>query len=212
MEIIKPKNLPNKLELSSDLQTILDYARQKFIPVALDDTIIFLRELIKQNKPKQILEIGTAIGYSGINMLQSYDESHLTTIEYNLNRFYEAQKNFKKFGLENRVTQILGDAEKEIELISSQNKKFDFIFLDGPKGQYLSYLPILVQLLSDNGVLVADDVLFMGLVQGEEKVKHKHRTMILRLRKYLEEINKNGLKSTIYDVGEGMAITRKIKE
>lgn len=212
MEIVKPSNLPTKLELSSDLQQILDYAREKFIPVALDDTIIFLRELISQNKPSQILEIGTAIGYSGINMLQSYDKSYLTTIEYNLNHFYEAQQNFKKFGLNSRVTQILGDAEKEIEILKDQKKKFDFIFLDGPKGQYLAYLPTLVELLSDDGILVSDDVLFMGLVQGEEKVKHKHRTMILRLRKYLEEINKNGLQSTIYDVGEGMAVTRKIKE
>lgn len=212
MVIEKPTNLSNKLELSDDLQEILDYAREKFIPVALDDTIIFLRELVKQNKPSQILEIGTAIGYSGINMLQSYDKSHLTTIEYNLNRFYEAERNFKKLGLQDRVTQILGDAEKELDVLNEQNKKFDFIFLDGPKGQYLVYLPMIVELLSDNGVLVSDDVLFMGLVQGEEKVKHKHRTMILRLRKYLEEINKNGLRSTIYDVGEGMAVTRKIKE
>ena len=212
MVIEKPTNLSNKLELSDDLQEILDYAREKFIPVALDDTIIFLRELVKQNKPSQILEIGTAIGYSGINMLQSYDKSHLTTIEYNLNRFYEAECNFKKLGLQDRVTQILGDAEKELDALNEQNKKFDFIFLDGPKGQYLVYLPMIVELLSDNGVLVSDDVLFMGLVQGEEKVKHKHRTMILRLRKYLEEINKNGLRSTIYDVGEGMAVTRKIKE
>lgn len=212
MVIEKPTNLSNKLELSDDLQEILDYAREKFIPVALDDTIIFLRELVKQNKPSQILEIGTAIGYSGINMLQSYDKSHLTTIEYNLNRFYEAERNFKKLGLQDRVTQILGDAEKELDALNEQNKKFDFIFLDGPKGQYLVYLPMIVELLSDNGVLVSDDVLFMGLVQGEEKVKHKHRTMILRLRKYLEEINKNGLRSTIYDVGEGMAVTRKIKE
>lgn len=212
MVIEKPTNLSNKLELSDNLQEILDYAREKFIPVALDDTIIFLRELVKQNKPSQILEIGTAIGYSGINMLQSYDKSHLTTIEYNLNRFYEAERNFKKLGLQDRVTQILGDAEKELDALNAQNKKFDFIFLDGPKGQYLVYLPMIVELLSDNGVLVSDDVLFMGLVQGEEKVKHKHRTMILRLRKYLEEINKNGLRSTIYDVGEGMAVTRKIKE
>ena len=212
MVIEKPTNLSDKLELSDDLQEILDYAREKFIPVALDDTIIFLRELVKQNKPSQILEIGTAIGYSGINMLQSYDKSHLTTIEYNLNRFYEAERNFKKLGLQDRVTQILGDAEKELDALNEQNKKFDFIFLDGPKGQYLVYLPMIVELFSDNGVLVSDDVLFMGLVQGEEKVKHKHRTMILRLRKYLEEINKNGLRSTIYDVGEGMAVTRKIKE
>lgn len=212
MEIVKVAHLPNKLELCSDLQEILDYAREKFIPVALDDTIIFLRELIKQNKPSQILEIGTAIGYSGINMLQSYDKSHLTTVEYNLNRYYEAEQNFKKFGLENRVSQILGDAEKELKILCEQNKKFDFIFLDGPKGQYLAYLPLLVALLDDDGILVSDDVLFMGLVQGEEKVKHKHRTMILRLRKYLEEVNKNGLTTQVFDVGEGMAITRKIKE
>lgn len=212
VEIIKPKNLPDKLELSDGLKEILTKARKDFIPVALDDTIIFLRELIRKTQPKQILEIGTAIGYSGINMLLSYEKSCLTTIEYDYNRFCEAQQNFKNFGLSGRATQILGDAEKELALLKQNNKKYDFIFLDGPKGQYLAYLPLLVELLDDDGVLVADDVLFLGLVQGEEKVKHKHRTMIMRLRAYLDEINKNGLTSQIYDVGEGIAITRKIKE
>ncbi len=196
-------------EILSQIDEIRVFARQNFIPVVLDDTARFLIENLRLYNPKRVLEIGTAIGYSGLIVLKTLKDCTLTTIELSPQNYTLAKQNFEKFGEQERVNQILGDAFEVIKSLAEQNKKFDFIFLDGPKGQYLKYLNFLEKMLSLGGVIFADDVLFLNKVDSTEKVIHKHRTMIMNLRKYLEVVlDTNKYDTKIYKIGEGVAITK----
>lgn len=183
------------------------YAKSNFVPIILDDSREFLEKMCKELDAKEILEIGTAIGYSGIIILNSCKNSHLTTIEKNEISYKKAQETFKLEKVEDRVTSILGDAG---EVIKTLDKKYDLIFLDGPKGQYIYYLPTLLNLLADGGTLIADNVYFKGMVRSSEYPKHKHRTIVMNLRKFLNEISTNEcLETTIYDIGDGISVSKK---
>lgn len=201
----------NKYDFKTQkLVGILNFARQNFIPVALDDTINFLLQNLYEVSPKSILEIGTAVGYSGSIMLNHFPQSFLTTIELDKTNYNLAKKNFEEQNLSNKVNQILGDASEVIKDLCKENKKYDFIFLDGPKGQYLKYMPYLERLMSQNAVIFADDVLLFEQVITGEDVGHKHRAMVKKLRKFLIEITQNEkFNSKIYQIGDGVAIIKK---
>lgn len=199
-----------KLEIgqnrNNELKIILEYARDNNIPVLRTQTANILEMLVDIHRPLEILEIGTAIGYSGSLMLNAGDiNSHLTTIEKDENSSKIAKTNFQKLGLKDRVTVILGDA---MEVLPKLAKKYDFIFLDGPKGQYVHYLPYLLSLMSNNGVLVADNVLFRGMVLGNVAVEKRNETIVKRLREFLKEITTNPvLKTTVLEIEDGVSVT-----
>ena len=189
-----------------ELQDIEKFARKNHIPVLLGDSAEFLAGIISKKQPKNILEIGTAIGYSGTIILLSSENAHLTTIEKNEESFTKATDTFKTFNVNDRVEQILGDGFEIIQNLEKQNKKYDFIFLDGPKGQYLFYYPILLNMLEDGGCLLVDNVLFKGLVRSTQDVGHKKRAMITKLRKFMQEIEtREDLNTTIHEIGDGIA-------
>ncbi len=192
---------------NSNMQNILAYARENHIPVLLDDTAKLLFSKINNQNPKNVLEIGTAIGYSGTLILNA-SNCKLTTIEKDEASFNLAKHHFEKFGLTNRVNQILGDALEELNNLVKLNKKFDFIFLDGPKGQYIKYLPILKQLLNNGGVLFADNVFFKRMIFIEGTIPHRKRTIVVNLRKFLETVktDNNFYNVEILDVGDGVLI------
>ncbi len=192
---------------NSNMQNILAYARENHIPVLLDDTAKLLFSKINNQKPKNVLEIGTAIGYSGTLILNA-SNCKLTTIEKDEASFNLAEHHFEKFGLTNRVNQILGDALEELNNLVKLNKKFDFIFLDGPKGQYIKYLPILKQLINNSGVLFADNVFFKRMIFIEGTIPHRKRTIVVNLRKFLETVktDNNFYNVEILDVGDGVLI------
>ncbi len=192
---------------NSNMQNILAYARENHIPVLLDDTAKLLFSKINNQKPKNVLEIGTAIGYSGTLILNA-SNCKLTTIEKDEASFNLAKHHFEKFGLTNRVNQILGDALEELNNLVKLNKKFDFIFLDGPKGQYIKYLPILKQLINNSGVLFADNVFFKRMIFIEGIIPHRKRTIVVNLRKFLETVktDNNFYNVEILDVGDGVLI------
>ncbi len=193
------------------MQKIEKYARDNNIPVLLDDTAVLLYDVLTREQPKSVLEIGTAIGYSGSLILQSCD-ANLTTIEVDVNSRNIAITHFAEFGYSNRVNSLLGDAYEHILQLHASCSKFDFIFLDGPKGQYFKYLPYLIDMLNVGGVLFADNVLFKGKVLQAGFVPHKHRTIVVNMRKYLEEISTNPrYQSHIYNIGDGVAITKLLK-
>ena len=182
------------------------YARKNNIPVLLDDSARFLADFVKKNEFKSILEIGTAIGYSGSIMLLSSKNAFLTTIEKNPISFEKAIETFKGVDVSGRVTQILGDGLEEIKKLNQEDKKYDLIFLDGPKGQYLLYYPILLEMLKDGGCLLVDNVLFKGMVRSTEDVGHKKRAMVTKLRKFMQEIEtREDLNTTIHEIGDGIA-------
>ena len=190
------------------MEEIKLYAKENHVPIVRPKTLELLIETIKKNNSKRILEIGTAIGFSGAQMLLNSDAT-LTTIEKNDNMYEVAKSNFERLNLSDRVTQLKGDAKEVLQDLVSNNERFDFIFLDGPKGQYLGYLPLLNELLVGGGIIFADDVLFRGLVQGNDWPKHRIRTLVLNLRKYLEEVQKEPFTSEIIDMEDGVCITTK---
>ncbi len=189
-----------------NLQELEKFARKNNIPVLLGDSAEFLAGFVEKHKFKNILEIGTAIGYSGSIMLLSSEEASLDTIEINEQSFARAKETFASFSLTNRVNQILGDGLEEIKKLNDLEKKYDLIFLDGPKGQYLFYYPILLKMLMPGGCLLVDNVLFKGLVRSQQDVGHKKRAMVTKLRKFLNEIEtREDLTTTIHEIGDGVA-------
>lgn len=188
------------------LNELEKFARDNKIPVLLSDSAGFLANFVKQKQFCNILEIGTAIGYSGSIMLLASPNARLTTIEKNEESFNRATQTFKSLNLSGRTTQILGDGFEEIQKLCAQGLKFDLIFLDGPKGQYLKYYPVLLNMLQKNGCLLADNVLFRGLVRSQQDVGHKQRAMVNKLRQFLHEIEtRPDLSTTIHQIGDGIA-------
>lgn len=198
----------NKPRISKEIQALRERAFEKEIPVSDDETLNFLCTLLRAVKPENILELGTAVGISGGVMLEVCKNAHLTTIERDENFFSQARENFNNLGLAERVTQIAGDAG---EIINGLGGKFDFIFLDCAKVQYIKYLPRLKELLTEGGVLVADDILLFGYVTGEEEVPKKRKMLVEHIKEYITAVtNDCGLQTTVFDIGNGIALSVKL--
>lgn len=179
------------------------YAKEHYVPIVRKDTANLLRILVSAVKPKNILEIGTAIGYSGKIMLQAYKLAHLTTLEIDYDRLQLAKSNLSRF--HKRIDFHLCDAG---DYLLNCDKKFDFVFLDGAKAQYLSYLPSIMNVLNDGAMFVADNVLQDGMTAGEVPTKHKLESTIDRMHKFLDMICKSkNLQTTILPIGDGVSIS-----
>lgn len=186
-------------------------ARERFIPVILDDSKEELLALVKKIKPKRILEIGTAIGYSGSLMLTCEKDAILDTVELLEERRDEATQNFKKFGVIDRVNSYLGDVNVLLPDIIKDNK-YDLVFIDGPKSKYLNYLNMVISNINKGGYVFCDNVLFRGLVANGKKPPHKFRTIVVGLRNFLKYIvNNNNFNSEIKEKGDGVAIIEILK-
>lgn len=198
--------------LDQEMKEILSYARANYIPVLLEDTAKLLFNLAYKLQPKNMLEIGTAIGYSG-TLLLSASKTNLTTIENFDSNFDLAKKHFESAGLSNNVNMLFGDAYDVLCDLNTQGKKYDFIFLDGPKGQYIKYLPILKQMLTDGGVLVSDNVHFKGMVFWEGVIPHRKRTIVVNLRKFLQTIKDDpDFEWKELKIGDGVMISKLNKK
>lgn len=154
-------------------------------------------------QPRKILEIGTAVGYSALLLAERFPFSETDTIEIDEKRHKTALEVMKRAGLSERVHCHLGDASS---LISSLQGPYDFVFLDGPKGQYLRHLQMIESLLAEKAVIAADNVLFRGLVRMSGTVEHRYRTIVVRLREYLSYVEKN-YDTVIYEEGDGLAVS-----
>lgn len=187
-------------------QEIKQYGKEHNVPITLDDTLSFLIETINNNNCKQILEIGTAIGFGSISIAENTNCDNIDTVEIDEERFKIANQNIKDKKLENKITTHLVDAKLYIE---NCNKTYDFIYLDGPKGQYINYLPQLTKLLNHNGIIFADNLYFHGMVTGKIPTSKGCRAMIKGLKNYIHEITTNPIyDTTIYDIGDGVGVTK----
>ena len=185
-------------------------SRDDYMPFIRDESAKILFDICQKEKPKNILEIGTAVGYSALLMLEGAKDAFITTIEKDNERAQQAMTNFEKNGVKERVDLIVGDAGEVLPQLEDEGKEFDLIFLDGPKGQYLRYLPHLKKMLCKGGLLVADNVLLHGWVKGEEFVKHKHRSMVVNLRKFLKALEEDcDFDSKLLEIEDGITISRK---
>ncbi len=200
----------NKLTISPLLEGIRKSAFERSIPVSSDETLQFLLVQARAINAKTILEVGTAIGASGIALLQALPQARLITIEKNKDFLREAEQNFAKAGVEDRVTLFEGDAA---EILPSLEMDCDLIFLDGPKVQYVKWLPHLKRLLKAGGVILADDILMYGWVNGEEPVPPKRRMLVEHIKEYIAAVQSDGgLLTYIADIGNGMAVSVKTDE
>ena len=180
-------------------------ALERGIPVADDETLNFLLLMLRAVKPMKILEIGTAVGLSGVAMLSERPNAKLTTIELEEERFLEAKKNFADFGMTERVNAYLGDAG---EILAMMDGEFDFVFLDGPKAQYEKYLFDLKRLMKPGALLFADDVLLYGWVSGEEPTPQKRHSIVEKIRSYLEVVTADeDFITSVVNVGDGVALS-----
>lgn len=177
------------------------------IPIIRKSERQLLFKTVYENKPKRILEIGTAIGFSALLMATANDDVIIDTVEKDTKRFERAKKAIEDANMTERINCISGDADK---VISELSVNYDFVYLDGPKGQYLNHLKKIEKILSEKAVIVADNVLFKGFVKSGEYPPHRYRTIVVRLREYLEYVNRE-YSTVIYEEGDGMAISFRNK-
>ena len=183
------------------------YAKKHNVPIIMKDGIEFLCSYIKDNNIKNILEIGSAIGYSSINMALIDKKIKVTTIEKNIEMYNIAKENIHKFNLDNQITIINDDA-----LNTKLNEKYDLIFIDAAKSQYIKFFEKYQEYLKYNGVIVTDNLSFHGIVEDESKTKNRNTKQLVRkIKKYIDflKTNKN-FKTEFYKLGDGISISKKI--
>ena len=196
-----------RLHLDGRLAALRESAKSGLDPTAADETLNFLLALVRMKQPRRMLEIGSAEGLTSIALLSECPSSQLVAIESDELRFSRAKENFVSFGVADRVTSLFGDAA---QILPSLQGEFELIFLDGPKAQYVHYLPHLKRLLASGGALVADDVLLYGWVSGEVPPPPKRRSIAERLREYLEAVSADpDLITSVLELGEGVAFSVK---
>lgn len=184
-------------------------ALEHYVPIIRKDTQQFLKLLLAMKKPKRILEVGTAVGFSALLMAE-YNPVYceIVTIENYEKRIPIAKENFKKAGREQQITLLEGDAA---EILPTLAETFDFIFMDAAKGQYLKFLPELIRLLSEDGTMVSDNVLQDGdIIESRFAVTRRNRTIHKRMREYLYEVTHHEeLVSAVLPIGDGLTVSSR---
>ena len=189
------------------IKEIKEYAKENNVPIMNDEGINFLTNFVIKHQTENVLEIGTAIGFSAISMALANPKLKVTTIERDENRYLEAVKNIKKFALEDRITLLFQDA-----LDAKIEGEFDLIFIDAAKGQNRNFFEKFENLLTDNGYIITDNMKFHGYVDKDEsEIKsHNLRGLVRKIKDYRTFLEENENYSTIfYDVGDGIAVTSK---
>ncbi len=197
------------MDLDYLIRKMEKYADEKGIPIMEKDGINFLSEFVKLNKIKNILEIGSAIGYSAINMALASNDVNITTIERDKDRYIEAVKNIKSAKLDHRITLVLADA-----LDFNTDEKFDLIFIDAAKSQYLKFFNKFSNNLKSKGYVVTDNIKFHGLAFSDKsKLSRNLRQLLTKLENYVNFLNNNkDFKTRFFDIGDGIAISRRRKD
>ena len=201
-------NSMEKEEISY-LEELEKYALDTEVPIIRKEMQSFLKTLIMMNKPRQILEVGTAIGFSALLMSEYMPaDAHITTIEKYEKRIPIARENFKKYGKEEQIKLIEGDAAQVLAQLSGE---YDLIFMDAAKGQYIHFLPDILRLLKPGGVLLSDNVLQDGdVIESRYAVTRRNRTIHGRMREYLYELkNHPQLQTSIIPLGDGITLSVK---
>ena len=192
--------------MEDKINLIKQKALEEHIPIIMDDTLEVIGSILEKNKPNKILEIGTAVGYSAICFSKYLAENgRIDTIERDEERIKEAKINIKDMDLGNVIQIYEGDA---VEILPTLNEKYDMVFIDAAKGKYPFFLKEALRMLSENGIIFADNILYKGYVMSDYN-KHKQRTAVRNLREYIKEVTENdNLETEILEVGDGLAISK----
>jgi predicted O-methyltransferase YrrM len=190
------------------LRDLEEYAKEYHVPIVTPQVAQLLIVLGRIVKPERILEVGTAIGYSSILLAGILAPGgRIDTIERKDEMLMKAHENIKRAGLEQTISVIAGEAQEVLECL---DKRYDMIFLDAAKGQYPEFLPECLRMLKSGGLLVSDNVLYKGMITGEEPVVRRKRTIVNRMRTYLDMLCNNPLLDTsVLTVGDGVALSYK---
>lgn len=194
----------NTIDLIKEMK---EYAEDNNVPIITDEGINYIRNYIKENKIKRILEVGAAIGYSSILMALTDEEITITTIERDEKRYLEAVKNIKKFHLEERITLLYKDAF-DVEL----DEEFDLVFIDAAKAQNTRFFEKFSKNLAKKGTIITDNMNFHGLVEDESKIESRNlRALIRKVKAYHEFLENNeDYKTTFLNIGDGLAVSKPI--
>ena len=190
------------------LQEIYEHAEKEGVPVAKLETVRVLGVILALKKPKSILELGCAVGFTSAFFVSYLDaDGHIDTVECDVDMVETAKSNMKKLGLEGIVRVVYAEA---MDYLMNIDKKYDMIFIDAAKGQYERYFDICSNLLNDNGVIIADNVLYRGMVAKADKIPHRQNTLVERLRSFLDKITKDErFDTSILSIGDGLSISVK---
>lgn len=194
----------NTIDLIKEMK---EYAEDNNVPIITDEGINYIRNYIKENNIKRILEVGAAIGYSSILMALTDEEITITTIERDEKRYLEAVKNIKKFHLEERITLLYKDAF-DVEL----DEEFDLVFIDAAKAQNTRFFEKFSKNLAKQGTIITDNMNFHGLVEDESKIESRNlRALIRKVKAYHEFLENNeDYKTTFLNIGDGLAVSKPI--
>ena len=189
-----------------DLSSLKDYASENSVPIMFDEGIEFIVNYIKENDVRFILEIGTAIGYSAIKFAQINPEIRIFTIEYDIERYQKAVENITKLNLDDQITVFLGDALK-----FDFTEKFDLIFIDGAKSQYINFFEKYKNNLSENGVFISDNLFFHGMVEDISLTQNYSTIKLIRkLKRYIDFLKANTeFQTEFYQLGDGVAVSKR---
>ena len=190
------------------LDRLEEEAIADFVPIIRKDMQAFLKFMMRLCKPRKILEVGAAVGFSALLMSEYAPEAHITTIENYEKRIPIARDNIAKAGKSASIDLISGDAT---EILPTLTDTYDFIFMDAAKGQYINFLPEIMRLLSKGGILVSDNVLQDGdIIESRFAVARRDRTIHTRMREYLYTLkHMEGVSTVILPVGDGITVTVK---
>lgn len=195
--------IPEKTDSFKDMEK---YAEENHVPIVQPEVAQLLKVLLKMNRPSRILEVGTAIGYSALIMAEATSEDcHITTIERRKDMIDLALDNISKTKYISRINILEGEAE---EVLTTLEEKYDFIFLDAAKGQYMDFFHKCKDSLNIGGIIVSDNVLYKGMVATDKLVVRRKKTIVRRLREFLKHINEiEGYTSCVIPIGDGVALT-----
>lgn len=198
----------NNIYIDEDFIELRNYGIENNIPIMKLETKEFLKSLVLISKPKNILEIGTAIGYSSL-LFSKYSNANITTIEKSKEISEIAKVNFSKYN--KKINLINMDAKKAL---NNFNQGFDFVFIDANKSQYEYYFNESLKLLNENGLIVCDNILFRGEITNDDLINRRHITMVKNLRKFLSHItNLDDYVTSIIPIGDGISLTtRRVDE
>lgn len=193
------------------LKEIEEFARENGVPIVQEEAGRFLEFMVNMKKPLRILELGTAIGFSSILMYEAAGtKPEIVTIERDPKMIELAKVNLKKFNLEDKIKIMEGEC---LEVLEKLDEPFDLIFMDAGKGHYNHFLPHCLRLLKKGGIIIADNVLFRGMVASDELVKRRKITIVKRMRTYLDMVcHDDELITSVIPMGDGIAITKRRNE
>src|SRR5699024_7896678 len=195
-------------ESSSWEKELIAYAENHNVPIIEPVSMNFIVSLIKLSQPINILEIGTAIGYSALSMHYGLPNAHITTLERNEDMFNEATKNFEKYSLNDKIDLIKGDALEKLPSLVKENKTYDFIFIDAAKGQHKSSFEYATELQKEKGMILTDNVLFKSYVAGNATDHKPCQKVCKKINEYNMWLMKNKKYHTaIVPIGDGIALS-----